>query len=423
MSSHGKIVAGLVFGSFGGIAARSWLGQSDALDSIIYFVTQPLGQVYLRLLFMLIIPLVFSALTLGIVGVGEIKDLGRIGVKTLIYSVTVSSIAVVLGVTLVNVLQPGNVPDDVRAQLFDLATQRSSGISSSASTKSAIELLVGIVPDNVIKAASQGDMLAIMFFAVIFGIAMAMTNSAASLRFAELIQGLYDITWQMISMVMKLAPYGIAALMFSITAQLGVDILVQLLRYVGVVVLALAIHQFIVYSLIVRFFGNMRPLFFFRSVRDAMIIAFSTASSNASLPTSLRVAEENLHLPNKISRFILTVGSTANQNGTALFEGVSVLFLAQLYGVSLSLPQQGLVVMVCVLGGIGTAGVPAGSIPVVAMILSMIGVPIEAIGIILGVDRFLDMCRTTLNVTGDLAAAVVISHSESGELAPLPVME
>jgi DAACS family dicarboxylate/amino acid:cation (Na+ or H+) symporter len=187
---------------------------------------------------------------------------------------------------------------------------------------------------------------------------------------------------------------------------------VPLGKYVGVVLLALGLHQFGVYSLAVRFLGGMSPRVFFREIQEAMLTAFSTASSNATLPTALRVAEERLKLPPAISRFVLTIGATANQNGTALFEGVTVLFLAQFFGRDLSLTQQFTVLVVCVLAGIGTAGVPAGSLPVIAMILKMVDVPVEGIGIILGVDRFLDMCRTTLNVTGDLAAAVVISRGQ-----------
>ena len=217
----------------------------------------------------------------------------------------------------------------------------------------------------------------------------------------------------LIGIVIQLAPIGVAALLFTLTAQLGWDVLVLLGRYVFVVVLGLAIHQFVVYSLTVRLLGGMNPITFFRGITEAMLTAFSTASSNATLPTSIRVAEEKLHLPPAISRFVLTIGSTANQNGTALFEGVTVLFLAQFYGVELGLGQQALVVFICILGGIGTAGVPAGSLPVIALILGMVHVPVEGIGIILGVDRFLDMCRTTLNVTGDLAAAVVVSRGES----------
>ncbi len=207
---------------------------------------------------------------------------------------------------------------------------------------------------------------------------------------------------------------GVAALLFTLTAQLGVEVLLPLGKYVGVVLLALGVHQFGVYSACVWFLGGMRPRDFFRNVQEAMLTAFSTASSNATLPTALRVAEEKLQLPPQIARFVLTIGSTANQNGTALFEGVTVLFLAQFFGVDLTLGQQVIVLVVCMLGGIGTAGVPAGSIPVVAMILGQVGVPVEGIGVILGVDRFLDMCRTTLNVTGDLAAAVVVSRGEPG---------
>jgi Na+/H+-dicarboxylate symporter len=210
--------------------------------------------------------------------------------------------------------------------------------------------------------------------------------------------------------VLRLAPLAVACLMFTLAARMGWDAVRQLGAYVAVVLLALAIQQFVVYSLAVRWLGGMSPVHFFRSISDAMVTAFSTSSSNATLPTSLLVAEERLRLPPQVSRFVLTIGSTANQNGTALFEGVTVLFLAQLYGVELSFGQQVTVAFVCILGGIGTAGVPAGSIPVVVMILGMVGVPGEGIGLILGVDRFLDMCRTTLNVTGDLAAAVVVSR-------------
>jgi DAACS family dicarboxylate/amino acid:cation (Na+ or H+) symporter len=219
-------------------------------------------------------------------------------------------------------------------------------------------------------------------------------------------------------MVIALAPVGVAALLFTVTAQLGYSVLVQLARYVGVVVLGLLLHQFVVYSLSVKLLGGMSPVRFFRAISDAMLTAFSTSSSSATLPTALKVAEENLRLPPHVSRFVLTIGSTANQNGTALFEGVTVLFLAQLYGIPLTLGSQALVVALCILGGIGTAGVPAGSLPVVAMILGMVGVPVEGIGLVLGVDRFLDMCRTTLNVSGDLAAAVVIAHSEPAAQTP-----
>ncbi|HZM00544.1 MAG TPA: dicarboxylate/amino acid:cation symporter, partial [Planctomycetota bacterium] len=272
-----------------------------------------------------------------------------------------------------------------------------------------------IIPANAVKAMADGAYLAVMFFGLMLGVGLALVRTEAARHFERSLQGLYDVTMRLVQLVLQLAPFGVAALMFGFTVELGWEILVQLLRYVGVVVAGLALHQLVVYSLSVRLLGGMSPLRFFSDVREAMITAFSTASSNATLPTALRVADENLKLPRGVARFVLTIGSTANQNGTALFEGVTVLFLAQVYGVELSLASQAVVVGVCILAGIGTAGVPAGSLPVIAMILKNVGVPVEGLGLILGVDRFLDMCRTTINVTGDLAAAVVVSRGEPGE--------
>jgi DAACS family dicarboxylate/amino acid:cation (Na+ or H+) symporter len=262
----------------------------------------------------------------------------------------------------------------------------------------------------VVKAMTDGDMLAVMVFALFLGIGLALTRSAAARAFETALQGLYDVVMHLLGLVIRIAPVAVACLLFSLTARLGYDVLRQLGWYVSVVVVGLAVQQFVVYSISVRWLGGMSPVHFFRAAHPAVVMAFSTASSNATLPTSLWVAEHELGLAPQVSRFVLTVGATANQNGTALFEGVTALFLAQLFGVELDLGQQLSVAFVCVLGGIGTAGVPAGSIPVVAMILGMVGVPAEGIGIVLGVDRFLDMCRTTINVTGDLAAAVVVAR-------------
>ena len=251
-----------------------------------------------------------------------------------------------------------------------------------------------------------------MVFALIFGIGMVMAKSKATDQLQETLQGLLEVMMKLINAVIKLAPIAIAALMFNLAAVFGWDLLIRLGAYAGVAVGAMAIHMFIVYPLLVMIFGGMSPLRFARGVREPFVVAFSTASSNATLPIAIKAADENLGLPRRIPRFVLTVGATANQNGTALFEGVTVLFLAQFFGIDLTLQQQLVVMLVCILGGIGTAGVPAGSLPVVALILVMVGVPPEGIGLILGVDRFLDMCRTTLNVTGDLVAATVVSRGE-----------
>jgi DAACS family dicarboxylate/amino acid:cation (Na+ or H+) symporter len=408
------MLAGGILGALSGLIAHALVPGDPRLDAVVRYVATPVGQIFLRLLFMLVIPLLLSALALGVAGLGDVRQLGRIGLKTLVYTVCVSAIAVLLGVGLVNLLQPGTGIDESKRQILLQRAQQGSGILTTASTapKAGFDLIVQMVPDNPVKAAANGDMLGVMVFALFLGIGLSLTRTEAARRLQDALEGLYDVSMRLIGIVIQLAPYAVAALLFNLTAQIGVDALALLARYVGVVVLALAIHQFVVYGALVKFLGGMSPRAFFSGIEEAMLTAFSTASSNATLPTALKVAEEKLKLPPHVSRFVLTIGSTANQNGTALFEGVTVLFLAQFYGIELGFARQMIVVGICVLGGIGTAGVPAGSLPVVALILGMVGVPPEGIGMILGVDRFLDMCRTTLNVSGDLVAAVVISRGE-----------
>ena len=411
------ILIGLAIGAVSGAIAHALLGDSPALAAFITHVSDPIGKVFLRLLFMLVIPIVASGLALGVAGLGDLRSVARIGVKTLLYTIAVSALAVAIGITLVSVFRPGaGLDPELRARLAATAAPAPSSPATAAAPPPAagVSLLVNIVPDNVVKAMAGGDMLAVMFFALCFGIGLTVTRTPGAERLREVLTGVYDVTMRLIGFVIRLAPIGVAALLFTLTARLGGGVLRELGAYVAVVLAGLLIHQFVVYSLSVRFLGGMSPRYFFDRIRLAMVTAFSTASSNATLPTSIAVAENELKLPPHIARFVLTIGSTANQNGTALFEGVTVLFLAQFYGVPLDFGQKLLVVLVCILGGIGTAGVPAGSIPVVILILGLVGVPAEGIGMILGVDRLLDMCRTTLNVTGDLAAAVVVARSEVG---------
>lgn len=425
---HTKILIGGLLGILGGIIAHFAAGDSPGLATFIKYVTLPVGQIFLRLLFMLVLPLLFSALVLGVAGIGDPRSLGRIGLKSLLYTVAVSAIAVFIGVTLVNLIRPGEgISPEVRARLQQNAPPAAApaapaaGAAAAATEKSPIDLIVEIVPRNPVKSAADGDFLGVMFFSLMIGLGVALVRTPATQRFQEAVEGLLEVSMRLIDVVLAFAPIGVFALLFNLTAQLGYEILGQLAQYVGTVLLALLIHQFVVYSLAVRVLGGMSPVRFFRGIQEAMVTAFSTSSSNATLPTALRVAEEKLLLPPSVSRFVLTIGATMNQNGTALFEGVTVLFLAQFYGIDLSLTQQLTVVIICILGGIGTAGVPSGSIPVIAMILGLVGVPAEGIGLILGVDRLLDMCRTVLNVSGDLAAAVVVSRGE-GE-APLAASE
>jgi DAACS family dicarboxylate/amino acid:cation (Na+ or H+) symporter len=407
------MIAGLVTGLVLGVIAHVTMGGTPALDRFTHYVTEPVGRIFLRLLFVLVIPLIVSALALGVAGLGDLRSLGRIGLKTFAYTVVVSSIAVLIGVGLVNLFQPGA---GISPEVKQLLLSRPGAVAPAAAPaagSSGVDFFVALVPNNIIKAMGDGDLLAVMMFSLLFGVGLALTRSDPARKLEDAIQGLYDVVMRLLGLVLRVAPVAVACLLFSLVARLGYDVLRQLGAYVLVVLVALAIQQFVVYSISVAWLGGMNPLFFFRAEREPMLTAFSTASSNATLPVSLAAAERELRLPRHVSRFVLTIGSTANQNGTALFEGVTVLFLAQFYGVALTLAQQVTVVFICILGGIGTAGVPAGSIPVIVMILGLVGVPAEGIGMILGVDRFLDMCRTTLNVTGDLAAAVVVSRGEA----------
>jgi len=406
-----RMLIGLVAGLVLGVVAHLLFGASPGLERFVRLVTEPAGRIFLRLLFVLVIPLIVSALALGVAGLGDVRRLGRIGLRTLAYTVAVSTIAVLIGVALVNLFKPGAGLSPALRQRLEAQASMAPAPAPTAGA-SGVDFVVGLVPNNIVKAMAEGDMLAVMVFALLLGVGLTLTRTEPARRLEEALEGLYDVTMRLLALVIQLAPFGVAALLFTLTARLGYDVLRQLGAYVFVVLLALAIHQFVVYSVSVAWLGGMSPRTFFRAVRPAMLCAFSTASSNATLPTALLVAERDLKLPPHVSRFVLTLGSTANQNGTALFEGVTVLFLAQFYGIPLDLRQQITVVFICILGGIGTAGVPAGSIPVVVMILGLVGVPAEGIGMILGVDRFLDMCRTTLNVTGDLAAAVVVSRGE-----------
>ena len=415
MPLHWKMAIGFIAGLVVGLFAYGTSGADAAwVQWLTTYVTQPAGQLFLRLIFMLVIPLLFSALVVGIAEMGDVRSLGRVGWKTLGYTVGISTIAVVIGLLLVNWLQPGaGVDRTVAAQLLADSSDRASAIvSSSANQPQGVNMLLEIVPDNIITAAANNAILAVMFFAIMIGVGLVLSRGEAVDTLKRGIEGLFEVSMTLIGLVIRLAPYAVFCFMFNLAALFGWDLLARLGAYVGVVLLALALHMFVVYSLALRFIGGWSPWQFFKGIQEAMVMAFSTASSNATLPTSLHVAEAELRLPSKVSRFVLTVGATANQNGTALFEGVTVLFLAQFFGVDLSLVQQVTVMFVCILGGIGTAGVPAGSLPVVALICGMVGVPPEGIGLILGVDRFLDMCRTTVNVTGDLGIAVLVSRGE-----------
>lgn len=413
---------------FLGLASGTLLRESglsqEQVSRVIYWVS-PIGTIFLRMIYMMIIPLVVSALTLGVASFGDVQKLGRIGFRMFKYTLVVTGISVVIGVGAVMLVQPGHSlkPED-RQTLIDSYRKESADIARDAKAsqgKSFLDIITTIVPQNPLEdmvraydpSYKGGGLLAVMFFSLVMGLAMAAAEPEKVKGFKSALEGLYDITMRVINYAMKLAPLGIFALLFVASAKMGWGILQVLLEYVLLVMGALLLHLLVTYSIILRFFSGMSPAFFFRNVRDVMITAFSTSSSNASLPAAIKAATENLKLPKDISHFVLTIGSTGNQNGTALYEGITILFLAQCFNVPLSVTQQILVVVISVLAGMGTAGVPGGSLPVIMVILTSIGVPGESVALIYGVDRILDMSRTVLNVTGDVTAAAYISHAEA----------
>lgn len=416
MPLHFKVLIGFVLGTALGLAAHATATDAAWVHGLIDYVTKPFGQIFLNLLFMLVVPLIFSALVLGVAELGDIAALGRLGWKTLIYTATVTAAAVGVGLLCVNLFQPGlHMDPGLVEKTLSGNVLQAGEIVSKGNELRLMDLLVNIVPHNIVGAmADDKQKLGIVFFALMIGIGLVMKPTAGTQAFKNAMHGLFEICMHLIGLFIRLAPYAVAAFMFNLTFQLGWDVIRSLVWFVVTVLVALAIHGFVILPLWVRLMGGMSPKLFFRETQEATLTAFATASSTATLPVTLRVAEENLRLPRKVSRFVLTVGASANHHGTALFEGITVLFLAQVYGLHLPLTQQLMVLVLCILGGIGTAGIPSGSLPVIAMICGIIGIDPAGIGIIIGVNTFLDMCRTSLNVTGDLATAVVVAH-RSGE--------
>lgn len=423
---HTKILIGLVAGAAVGGTLNSIMGAgAPNLTFIADHITNPIGQLFLRLLLLLVVPLVFSSLVIGVAGLGDLRRVGRIGVKSLVYTLIISAISVIIGLTLANTIKPGKrVSPEVGQQLASRyskdATDRVNSAIGGAQESDAplLKAVKTIVPTNVFYSVGREtpDMLGLMFFAVFLGACVTMVPKETAAPLIGLLEAVFAATEVAIQVVMRLAPYAVFCLLFTMTARFGFGLLASLGWFVVTVLLGLSLHMFGVYSASVALLSKINPLDFFRRIKTAMITAFSTSSSNATLPTALRVSEENLGVPRDINSFVLTVGATANQNGTALYEGVTVLFLAQLAGVDLSIAQQLMVVYLAILGGIGTAGVPSGSIPFIILVLAQIGVNPALIAIILGVDRILDMCRTVLNVTGDITIATYVARSEGFEL-------
>ncbi len=423
-----KILLGLVVGASAGLTLNLlYAPELGAPKSATYIdiewyadkVIKPFGDLFLRLLFMVVVPIVFSSLFLGVAGLGSVQKLGSLGGRTLAWFLGTTVLAVLLGLFLVRVFEPGKqvspaVADQVKAQYLGAAQER---IAQAGQAKTGLEMIVDIVPTNVIGAASDNkQVLGLIFFALMLGAAATRFSPDRTRVLRELLESVYDLCVKILGWAMQLAPFGVAALIFHATSKLGLPVMKLVGWYFLTAMGGLVFFQVVVITTLAKVFAGMSPRRFYGGCRTLLVTAFSTSSSNATMPTTIRTAVDEFGAPKEIAGFVMPLGATMNMNGTALFEGVSVLFLAQVAGVDLTVGQQLLVLGMAVLTAIGAAGVPGGSLPLLAVVLTQVGVPAEMLALILGVDRLVDMTRTVPNVTSDLVCSLWLARREGHQL-------
>lgn len=423
MKQYQKLLLGFCLGLVFGLVAYYALPMKDyPFMKQFSEVCQFAGAVFLRTIFMIVIPLLLSALMLGVFELAQGRGLGKIASRSIGYTVALSFCAVMISIVLTNFVQPGKGMEFDKVSLASNASVlKIQGNVAATADKVWFQYIVDLIPQNPVESmtkAFQGEIIAVMVFALIFGYALSLVVKEKDNAFVSFMQTVFDTSVKVVDFAMKVAPYGIFGIVFNTAYKLGAGFLQNVAMYAAVVVVGLLIQQLVVYSVFLKVFGKVSPWKFFNQCREVYVYAFSTASSNATLPVALEAAERVLKIPPKIARFVLTIGASANQNGSALFEGVTVLFLAQVYGIDLSFGSQVLVVLMAMMASIGTAGVPGGALPLVVIVMMQVGIPAEGIGIVLGVDRLLDMCRTTLNVSGDLVIAKLVSASVEQDAQP-----
>lgn len=411
MKAPTKILLGLGLGLGLGIGAN--LLEAPWVGRLVTYGTDPLGKMWLSALVMVVVPLIMGTLVTGVAGLGSPQRLGRIGLTCFLSVLGMTVMAVILGLGAMNLVRPGaRLDPETRQRLvttYKGETEQAMGLSQRAF---GMELITGLVPRNPIKAAANGDLLALLVFALVLGVALHRMDKERAGPLLRFLDSLAGASLAIIELVMKAAPVGVFCLLFTVMARFGLGLLGSLAAYFLTVLGSLALFQVFGYAVILHFVAKRNPWAFFKAIRTVMITAFSTSSSNATFPTTLAVAQSELGIPKDIAAFVLGIGATTGQMGTALFEGASALFLAQVFGIHLGLWQQVVVVAMAVFTSIGVAGIPGGSIPLLMVVLGMVGIPMEGIAIILGIDRLLDMSRTVLNVTGDLVTAAIVVRVE-----------
>lgn len=408
-----KILIGLFSGVIFGILANQW----GFPNSIFTYVIKPVGSGFIGLISMVVVPLVFASLLVGSASLNDIRKLGRIGTKTLAYYLCTTAVAISIGLLLANIFKPGvGLSKEVQTKLMQSSGEQADKKVDATHEKTNIQdILSNIIPTNPVKAFAEGRMLQIIFFALLTGICLTLIPAERSQPVIKFFEGINDVMIKMVHIIMKIAPYGVFALISAVIADFGLDILLNLIKYSLVVIAGLFLHATIVYSLSIKMFSKLRIRTFFRGIRAAQLIAFSSGSSSATLPVTMECTEKNLGVSKQICSFALPLGATINMDGTALFQGVSVVFIAQVYGMDLSIAQQLIIVLTATLASIGTAGAPGVGIITLAIVLKSVGMDLQGIGLIWGAERILDMCRTVVNITGDASCAVVVASTE-GEL-------
>lgn len=394
-----KIIIALIAGGITGLLLNLLApGIFQQLDKIVF---TPMGKVFLNLINMLVVPIVFFSITLGTAGLGDPKKLGRIGLKTISYFIMTTTMAIIIGISLSYLFQPGDVGT------FETANAE----FKSEEAPPVSDTLLNIIPTNPIQAFSEGNMLQIITFSIFVGFALTMLEEKTK-GILNLVEQGNDLLMFLVNLVMKFAPYGTFGLIVSAVGSQGLDAIKAMGLYMSVVLLALLIHSVFIYGTSVSLLAKKSPVWFFKGFAPAMGVAFSTSSSNATLPISMSTAQKNLKVPESISSFVQPLGATINMDGTAIMQGVATIFIAQVFNVELTFIQIITVVLTAVLASIGTAGVPGVGLIMLAMVLQSVNLPVEGIALIIGIDRLLDMTRTAVNITGDAACALIVAETE-----------
>ncbi|MUK88110.1 cation:dicarboxylase symporter family transporter [Ornithinibacillus sp. L9] len=395
-----KIIIALFLGVIVGIGLS--FSSPDIFSTIDNYILNPIGQLFLNLIMMVVVPIVFVSIVLGTAGLGEPAKLGKIGIKTISFYLITTAIALMIGLGVGYILEPGE--EGVFNDIGDVSYEEKTA-------PPIMETLVNIIPTNPIEAMTSGDMLQIIAFAIFIGIALAVLGEKTS-GIYRLFEQANEILMYLVNLIMKTAPYGAFALIASAIGGAGLNAIGSMAMYMIAVILALVIHGAVTYSIAIKGLGKGSPIKFYKEFFPAMSVGFSTSSSSATLPIAMKIAQEKLGVKKSVSSFVQPLGSTINMDGTAIMQAVATVFIAQVYGVSLGFNEILLIILTATLASIGTAGVPGVGLIMLAMVLNQINLPVEGIALIIGVDRILDMIRTSLNITGDAACAYIISEGE-----------